>query len=77
MAECSEKYICTKDKLYILGYKHSWEIDDDQCVSVIMRIKSGDVVEPNKKGYLKIDGLFICHKDSIFSRKYFQKNSLL
>lgn len=73
MAEGTEKFICTKDELYTLGYKHSWEIDDNQCVSEIIKIKSGDVVESNKKGYLKKSGLFICHKDSIFSRKYFQK----
>lgn len=73
MVECIEKYICSTDKLYTLGYKHSWEIDDDQCVPEIIKIKSGDVVESNKQGYLKKNGLFICHKDSIFSRKYFQK----
>lgn len=73
MAEHSEKYVCIKDDLYTLGYKHSWEIDDDQCVSEIIKIKSGDVVESNKKGYLKKDGLFICHKESVFSRKHFQK----
>lgn len=45
MGEGSEKYICTEDELFILGY------------------------EP----YLKKDELFICHKDSIFGRKYFRK----
>ncbi len=73
MGESSEKYICTEDELFTLGYEHSWEIDDDQCVSKIIKIKSGDVVESNNEGYLKKGQLFICHKDSFFGHKYFQK----
>jgi hypothetical protein len=73
MKESTEKYLYTKDELCVLGYKHNWEIDDDQCVSEFVEIKSGDVVESNKKGYLKKDGLFICHRDSVFGQKYFRK----